>query len=102
MPHEPMVDRILALIPEDGSRIPYGELAWRARKHLWVRDAGPFISQLCTDRRAISETIDGWQFVRRFPRAGTLVLLARPKNAPPRLRQRQHTAPAVKRVSGWR
>lgn len=104
---KPIADRLLELLPEDGTPIYVGELAQRAKSlSLDAANAYAQLMRLCSAQRAFSAMRDGHQFVRRrLP--GEEPLVARPNNPPPRFIRVAPKGQApnegiVKKAAGWR
>lgn len=78
----PLPERVLELLPIDGSPLLYRELLDRARAaRLSSAEVGAALVTLCAAREAVSKFIMGWLFVRRL-QAGEDTAVPRP--APPR------------------
>lgn len=98
-----VLDLIVSLLPDDGSRRPLGEIIYRAREDLGVPRSAvqPAIMDLCTNRRVALETVGGWQFLRRVVVVVDFPLRARPHFPAPRLVRRPRlqgpAAPAARR-----
>jgi hypothetical protein len=99
--HLPAIERVLALLPEDGRRVLFGEVMARARRdlHLSAGNAGALLSELCTARRAAVETRDGYQWARRVAWAIDFPLCARPRWPVPRLRRPQPVPATTRRAA---
>lgn len=84
-----MAERVLGLLPEDGRRMYYGQWASRCRRelHLSAGLLGALLAQLCTQRRAAVEDVNGYDMVRRLPALPDFPLVARPHRPAPRVRR---------------
>ncbi len=90
----PMIEQVLALLPEDGRRVPYGEAIYRIRQRFHIHGA-QYLAELGSSGRAVVETIDGWQWVRRVLVVVDFPLRARPYIPAARLPRRRPMLPPV-------
>lgn len=63
----PLHEQLLALLPSDGRRQPFGALADDARRLLGLRrgQAMSALVELCAVQKAVVDTIDGHSWARR-------------------------------------
>lgn len=76
-----LVDRVFALLPDDGGPVLYEELLRLAReRQIFPADLGKAVSVLCSSQRASSQDAQGLTFVRRLV-DGAQRLVPRPRRA---------------------
>lgn len=96
-------EKLLGLLPEDGSLVLVRELMARACRELGLKEtfATELLGLLSTSKRVTVETVGDWQFARKTSpaeAAADFPLRRRPHRPPPRFVRRAPVARPVKPV----